>query len=511
MPNYIVRPTSQISGTGLTASAGTVLACVGDNSDTTFVWNSGASLRRYEFGLGAPTIPTDEYVAKVAAWDRWRQSTSAPLYQIGMKPYRSTDDSPASLDTFTPNNQAAFGTTELPIYVGWTRAEVGSLRVSFRDGRATSGWPQTDHADLGAKIYTIKQATATSANLTSSASKPTFSISVTGTIDWEASDPNLQLRVIEHQVWIESGGTTPGTGTFVGTISQTAEWTATGTRNFNLQFDRAIPNGTYRFYVRAIRRRSDGTSSSESIGPWSTGYTLTQSVPLPTTPTRTVTFDQTNDKVDISVTPVATTGYTAPVTIDIERSDDGGTTWAAIRGGTGVSGAFGSATVVSDYEAPRGVTVNYRARVTALYTSSGFNNSSNWTASSSGTITATGWNLKVPETPALNDLNVTVIGSPTDNINEDLGVFRPLGSTKARVVAGDLTGWDGELNIYCLTSADWTSLKAIITAQKVLLLESPFGWSKYIRIVNGAQTAVQGTPTTPRRPVSLTYVETAAP
>lgn len=509
MANYVVRPTSSVSGSGLTASAGTVLGCVGDNSDTTFVYNPGSTTKRYEFGLGAPSIAADEYVARVGYSMRTKSASTTPNYTVGSVVYRSTDSLPGVSTMYA--DSPSFTTAEVAYSnVSWSVADCASLRQSLYDGRSSSSWARTDHADIWATIYTIKRATATSANFTSSASKPTFSVSVTATIDWEATASEMQFRVIEHQVWIESGGTAPGTGTFVGTIAVTSEWTASGTQNFFVQFDRAIANGTYKFYVRAIRRRANGASSADTIGAWSTGYTLTQSVTLPTAPTVSATYDQTNDRVQVSVTPVTTSGYTTP-TMDVERTIDGGTTWTTIRGGSDVAGTFGSASTFYDYEAPRGVTLQYRANVTALYTSSGFYNTSSYSTTATGSITADTWNLKVPENAALNDIDVNVVNQPGEEVSEDLGVFRPLDRRYPVIVAGTLSGWDGDLNIITTTAAEWTALKAVIESQKVLLLESPFGWAKYIRLVGGAKTAIAGTPTAPRRTVAVAYVETTAP
>lgn len=162
-----------------------------------------------------------------------------------------------------------------------------------------------------------------------------------------------------------------------------------------------------------------------------------------------------------------------------------------------------------DYESPRGVTVWHRARISA--TLNGAPITSGPSGLLSSLLSADGWNLKVPETSALNVINTSVVGTISENINEDLGVFRPLDRRFPVIDAGTMTGWDGELRLNTSTASEWSAIQDVIEAQKVLLLESPFGWSKYIRIVNGAKVSTLGTPTAPFRSVTMSYVETDSP
>ncbi len=515
MSVLVVRPSSTVVQGGSTSpsSAATVVTNLSDQSDLTFVTNTAVAVNRWDFGLTAPTIPADEYVARIGSSIRWKGNASGN-YRIGCTTYRSTDTRPTTgaLSYIYPNNSGAFASTEIGTsYVNWSVTDAATLRFQWYDGRNNPTFSTTQHAEAFASIYTIKRATTTCSTTSSTVSKPTFSCSTVGTIDWEytATGGYGPLCSIGTQVWLEQGGTVPGTGTFIMTKSDTQTWTATQTRNISITSDTVIPNGTYRLYVRTIRYRNDGTTASDTIGAWSAGVTFTQNVPNPTAPTFTATADQTNDRVTLVATPITTSGYTLP-TITIQRSEDSGTTWETVRGASGVAGAFGSASTFYDYESPRGFNVQYRAFVSATYTGGAINTSASSTVRTTN-ITADGWNLKCPQDPTLNDLNLTVVGEPTENITEDLGVFRPLSATYPIIVSGELTGWDGGLSVYCSSDAEWLSLKGLINAQKVLYLESPFGWAKYVRLIDGAKTRVLGTPTAPRRPVELVYVETSAP
>lgn len=171
---------------------------------------------------------------------------------------------------------------------------------------------------------------------------------------------------------------------------------------------------------------------------------------------------------------------------------------------------FMDAVTLYDYEMPRGTSILYRARVNAY--SVGYPTASAWATSTGYTLALTAdWALKHLTNPTLNLNTVQIIDKPTEEIVEDIAVFRPLDRRYPVVVAGSLGGWDGQLTIVTTTSAEWSSLKALLEAQAVLYLESAFGWSKYIRITSGAKAEILGTQTAPRRRVEVSYVEVQAP
>lgn len=512
MSTYICRPTSVISSGGGTNPAAdvTVLTNLGDNSDVTTVNNTGTKSLLWTFGLGAASVPATEFVARVGTSLRWK-GNAAGNYSIGGLTFRSSDATPGYVASLTPNNSAAFTSTQVGYQsVAWSRTDVNSLRYLWFDGRSNSAWAQTDHADIWASVYTLTLASATPANRTETTSVyPTISVTANATIDWESTSYDWQnLRKVTVEVRIESGGTGTGAGTLVSLGSATTLFTATGSKVLTVVMPDALPNGTYNIYARALRYREDGLVYSDAYGSWSAAATLTMSTPLPNTPTVSVTEDQDQDRVTISVTPVATSGYTSPF-IYVQRSSDGGITWSAVRGASGIAGSFGLASTFYDYEAPRDQAVFYRAQVQASY--SGFVNGSAWSAGSPANIAADTWNIKNPLAPSQNFIGVNVVGRPQEQQQEDLGIFRPLGRSHPVVVAGALGGWDGEISLVCTSVAEWESVKALAAAQAVLLLESPFGDSRYIRLTAGAKSELAGTKTAPQRRVGLAYVEVDAP
>lgn len=484
---------------------------IGDGTDSTIVYNNGGLAVTWIFRLQYPTIPSTEFMARVGTALRWKGNTNGN-YSIGGKIYRPTDPKPSGVATLTPNNSSAFTTTQVEYQsVNWPLSDAGGLLYMWQDGRANAAWPRTDTADVWGTIYTLAKATATPGNKTESSSVyPTIPVTVATTIDWEASTYDWQnLRKVTVEVRIEQGGTGVGTGTLLSQSSQSQQVVATGSESWNITMPDSLPNGTYKVYTRALRYREDGLVYSDAYSSWSTAATLTMSAPLPVTPTMTVTGDDSSDSVRISVTPTSSTGYLGPY-IYVQRSDDAGATWSDVRNASGVAGAFGTASTFIDYEAPRNQAALYRAKVEATY-SSAYINASAWAAPATVNLSSNTWNLKVPSNSDLNAIGVTVVGHPTENVQENLGVFRPLGRKYPVVVAGTLSGWDGELSIICATNAEWLQLKALVEAQTIILLQSTFGWSKYVRIMSGVKGELYGTTTAPKRTISLSYVEVDKP
>lgn len=518
MATYTIRPTSQyLVASGVPTYAGggaSLLASINDNSDTTFGYNTGNSgLAKVGFNLAAPSVPSTEFVVRIGQWLRWKGNT-AGLYGVGVQVARAADGTPTVTTTLVPNNSAAFTTTEIAqALVSWSNTECNSLRLWWADYRFNSTINRTDTADIWATVYSIAPGTATAPTYTSTVSTPVVAVPLSVVVGWEASITSSFLRKVTTEIRIESGGTGVGTGTLIttGTADTILSATAgTQTPTVNVTANAAVPNGTFKVYARNYRYRDNGTTgASDQYGAWSAAGTLTQNAPTPTAPTVSTSTDQINDRIAIGVSPVSTAGFSSP-TIDIQRSDDGGTTWSAVRFATGISGTFGSGTNIYDHEAPRATSVQYRARVSALNT--GVTYYSNWTTVTSVTqITADNWNIKNPLLPATNMIDVQAIGDTNETLTEDMGVFRPQGRRYAVVVSGSLHGYDGELTIVTSTSYEWTSLRTLIESQSILLLESPYGWAKYVRMIEGAKIATSGSATASRRYVQISYVQVDQP
>ena len=678
MANYLIRPTSYVSGNFATtnqASNAIVTTNLGDNSDATSVIHNSSAATNWDFGLATASVPTDEFIAKVGGWLRISGGAfngTAYTY-VGTRVYRTIDGVPSSVPTIAGGSGAPTSYETGQQNVDWTLSNLSGLRLRWYDGRTSSSTTATTY-DVWGKIYTIKKPTATPVTTTiTTTTQAVIQVDVAAVLDWEAFAPDYtRLREAGLEVRVESGGTGVGTGTLVTSQTTSTTFGVTGTNNLYVYMPDRLSNGTYNVYARAWRYRESQVSPlSDQYGAWSTAATLTMNVPAPNAPTASVSGDQTLDRILIDVSPQFTTGYTTPITIDVQRSIDSGTTWTNIRGGiaaalnranlvpnpnfetnttgwtgsanttlarstaqfqsgtasasltaiaagnvaistpTGTSGipvtagrgysfsyymrpaaitgftaqidwytaagafissssqasgpisalvwtrvavsnatapataAFATLTAqmgsvaissvnyidslqfeqasavtnysdygglaIYDYEMPRATGATYRVRTNAYYTTGLVTNYSAWTTAGGTTIGAVDWNIKVPENSALNIIDVAVIGDPAEQLTETMGVFRALDRQYPVVVAGTLNGYDGQLEIVTTTTAEWNALKLVLESQKVLLLESPFGWSKYIRLVGGADIRTSGSATTPRRTITASYVHVQAP
>lgn len=493
------------------------LAYVKDNTDTTYVtFNTGGPTPKTDtavFTLAAPTIASGEFVCRVSGWLRLRYGAVGTA-KTGLMPYRpAIDNQPASFQTTYGTGTSSTWVSREPAYetVSWSVADCAALNLAWYCSDTSTFNPKMQISEVAGKIYTIAHGTSTPSNTTMTTNSfPTIPVAIAATIDWEATTTDAQgLRTVTTEVRIESGGTGAGTGTLIATQTYDKIFTGTGTQNVNVAFSTPIANGTYKVYARSIRHREGETSiASDQYGAWSSAATLTMNVPLPNTPTASLTVEPNDGRIKISVTPVLTSNYISPK-VDVERSDDGGNTWKAVYGGTGLAATFGVAKDVYDNFPAKNQVVYYRARVRATYTGGAVNPSA-WTSSVSGTLYATAWMLKYPDDASKNILDLRVVGEPDEAMSEDVGVFRPLSARYPSVVSGELSGWDGSLEVVCISNAEWQALKTLLEIQKPLVLESLFGWVKTIRIIGGAKVKASGSSTNPKRNVTFSYVELEA-
>lgn len=315
-----------------------------------------------------------------------------------------------------------------------------------------------------------------------------------------------------YEVHVHNASTaTPGTGASLvwssGTqVSQTALSQVVGS---------ALANATtYWVYVRNGMRAYDPATlyGPEDVRTtyWSSYVSTTFRMDLtpPTTPTTTVSWSTPNQAATVTATGAAYGAGTQ--TFTIQRSIDGGTTWTAIRGGTNAN-TTATTLVVTDYEVVRGITARYRSLATGTPTGLTDTLATPWSTVATVTTTSDGTNwLKDPLTPALNDGGVRVLADPDYQVEEQLQVLRPLGRTDAVVVAGTLGRDDGSFTVHAATEAEWTTLRALLFSQRVLLWQDAFDQQRYIRITSRSYQRV-GARGAPRYECQVSYVEVAAP
>lgn len=514
MPTIVLRPNATYSepaaGT-ISPTGATALARVNDNSDATWVDRIDFTMI-WQFSYANPTIPSADFVARVSGNVRYRGGTTNNF--VVFYPWRPLNESRPVIMPAIFMGASAFTTAEIGRrIIDWPRATVVSLRSWFSENTPT-GIGTVDYADVWIALYTITRSTATPSAATMVVTNtPTIPVAVPSTIDWESSLPTSSpLRKVTVEVRIEANSST-GAGTSAALLETTVDIvpTATGTDNLSIVMPGTLINGTYKVYARARRYSEASTPANESemYSAWSSAATLTMNVTAMGAPTISATADNVLNRTALSVTVPSTSPYTS-ATVTVQRTADAGATWTTIRDADGVAIPFATATPYHDREAPLGVALLYRARAIGTYLTDQV--TSAWSTNASVTLAAaTRWNLRAPEQPSIDILGLNVIGAPEEQLGEEVGVFRPIDRRYPVVVAGELTGWDGSLAVETVTAADWAALEALVESQLVLLLQSPFGSQKYIRLVGNVKFALQGTPTTPRRRVALSYVETAAP
>jgi hypothetical protein len=261
-------------------------------------------------------------------------------------------------------------------------------------------------------------------------------------------------------------------------------------------------NDTYRVYVRTGK----AVNSSPYWGDWAYS-TFTINVTAPTPPTLTLNHVVASGKVTISALGAAAVGFTSQ-TFEIERSSDGGTTWAQIRGGDALLPNGSGLAATADYEAPRGGSVSYRARAVGVIGSDVY--VSNWGTTATITVTNDGkWWMKPINDPEISIGGLRVAPGFTEQVVEAVGVFRPYGRSSALVVTGGIQGYDGSYKIAVVGEAEWATVEPVVTHLGVVYIEDPLGNAKYIRIV-ARNWDFGGTVGQPLRNLTLSYVEAQA-
>jgi hypothetical protein len=259
-----------------------------------------------------------------------------------------------------------------------------------------------------------------------------------------------------------------------------------------------LPNDVYRAYVWGSDVGASGVYGLPSYIGW------TQNVTAPTVPTITAVPENSAARVRVTIQGSGIGAGDPPAYFDVEYSDDGGITWTALRNGSTLtpSGTYGA--TVYDYEAPPRQTRQYRVKAVRVVGTLLIGSA--WATASAYPALARAW-LKDPLNPTLN---VDIECGPFiegEERKERVGVFEPYGSDVPVVVAGALTGWDGQTTIFVRNDADRAALEALLAVQHTVLLQTPEGTNRYLRIL----TRRRNRHSCDTYSYPITYVETEAP
>jgi hypothetical protein len=554
MPQVPIPTTTQDTArtSRFAATGGTQTNVVKDGLDTTYLRRSSVGSPGAYFHLGIPTIPANNDVATVVPCARIKQPTgTAPkvlallLYGYTVTPAKkatktakavpATTSYPAGPRVAFPGvfsaaanvaADASNGAVLSPNGTGWLAAlQAGKVGIAVDDGHAPTDANRDYIYELTAAAYYAARPTATVAVDASTplnaSSFPLFDVTVSALIEaWQdnvgsatGTDCMFDLHIftaaqqaaggfdpaVTVPLWASSG---PAPLSYVDGVTPSASVPS-------VACDTALANGSYYAYVRAIR-----SFTGAVYGAWSS-LAFTVAVAPPTSPTISAVTDDANQRVAVTVTPNASSGASGP-SVSLQRTADGGVTWQAVRGATSVPCTFGTPVVFTDCTAPRAGAVTYRALVVATVSAQLL--CSAWTTAAVTGPASVGWNLKVPDAPAMGMLGASVRQDPDFQQVEETVEFNVPGRTYPVVVSMALNGIDGGFDIETRTDTDWTLLQAIMAYRAPLFLESPFGWGRWIRIIptGGGRSAARkwtevGTPGDARRRVHLDYREVGEP
>lgn len=535
MPATTIRPVKQSPNYKRVAVTGTSAAAtaVADSSDATYIRRKAAKSPLARFVLAAPTIPAGSDIATIVPGARLKQPTSrAPrLVTLAMsvwgtgKPastYPPTINGPtvragSGTVAYTYQTPAGSGVTAAPN--GPWAAVLSALAVRVNDGHAYTDSNRATIYEVFADVYYSARPSASIAIAPSSPVTTTSYPELTATLSalvesWQDGSGPAARAEVEYELkvftaaQVAAGGFDPAiTAPVWSTQGITApldyiDGVTISSEDVAETPDSPLVNGTYRAYARGRRM-----FAAAEFGSWAT-LDFVIAVTPPTSPTISASRDDAAALVTITVTPVTSAGATSPF-VSLERSADAGATWAAVRDATRVAGTFAMPIAFEDYEAPRGVALEYRASVEA--TISGQQLVSAWASSGAvPALSADGWNLKAPADSSLNVIGVRVNADPEWQQDEDTAVFRPVGRSRPIVVSTALGGADGTLTITTDGDTEWSAIEALREHQGALLLESPFGWSRYIRIVSRSWSE-GGSAGAPRRILAVSFLEVEAP
>jgi len=536
MPKVTVRPNKQdpnYKRIAVTGAGGNATTAVSDESDATFVRRKVDGAPAARFRLAAPAVPAGHDIATVVPGARLRQPTSRPpkLVTLAMsvpgtgKPknkIKPTVNGPAvragsGTSPYTFSTPAAQGRTAGP--TGPWSSLLWSLAVRVNDGHKAADANRAYIYDLFADLYCAARPTValatTPATPIGGTSYPEINATFSALVEsWQdnggapaRTEVAYELKVFSSAQYL-AGGFSPATSAAAwSTQGLTAPLDyADGATPSSEQVDEtpdvSLPNGVYRIYGRGRR-----VFDAAQFGAWAYITVTLNVVPCPA-PVLTATLDDADQRIVISATPQAATGATNPLTT-IERSEDGGATWEPVRGATLAAGTFGVAMTACDYEAARGAALQYRASTEASFADVQL--VSDYAAAAvAGTLSRDGWNLKCPLDPSLSVLDVLIDKDPEWTQNEDAATFRPVGRKYPVVVSMSIGGADGSLSITCHTDAEWAAVEDLRDYAGALLLESPYGWSRYVRILQRSWSET-GAPEAARRRLSCAYLEVGAP
>lgn len=492
-PNGVRSGAANYSNVGGAASHAAALA---DNLGTTYIRKSATGTASIILNCGTFSLTSTQAIKQVRLQINYESTEldSKANVQLGVRSGGINYFGPAyqirGIDAL--NTYAAPWYTTAPNGQAWSQALLNEIIVQFTDYRDAA--KRAYFYELLVDVDVVNAPTTT-------VSSPSGTVTTTTSPDvsWSFSDTDGDAQAY-YQVKVFSAAQYGAAGFEAGASTATWDSGEIASADTSATIPIYLSNSTtYRAYVR--------TGKTLNGAPFWSAWAFLQftiSVTPPTTPTVAATWDSTNNRVLAVLTGAAPTGFSSQ-TFDLERSDDGGVTWAPVRDGSDLVPSSAYTVSIYDYDCPRGITARYRARSVGVIGDNEI--ASGWSSTATAATTNDGtWWLKVTADPDLNLGGVQILADPEMALGEDVGVFTPIGRTTPVVISGGFTGVTGSWNITVTGATEWDDLYALLSYPGTLLVQSPFGDQMYVRITDRSWK-LTGSTTAPRRVAAVKYVE----
>ena len=496
-----LNPNETLSGASLftiTGGSASVHVALADASDATYVQKTGVGVASTVVGFGTYSIGASERIRQVRLKGRLAGGTAASKANL----YLGTVSTGVT-STYGASFAAVRGALTIQDVYGpwtgtapdgntWSQEKLDAIRAQFEEYRDTTA---------RSFLYRLQVEVDVTTKPTVTVSSPTGTVSSTAKPDvsWAYADTDgdgqsaYQVRVFTAAQY--------GAGGFDPALSEAAYDSGTiYSSDVTLRIgDYLAATGVHRAYVRVAKTINGSLFFSD----WSFS-TFTMALTAPTVPTLSASYGSGLNRVSLTLVGANAAGYDFQL-FDIQRSDDNGVTYSYIRAGEGFAVGASFTSLAYDYEAPRGVSVKYRARAVAYLASNAV--ASAWSSISTVAVSNDGlWWLKAVSEPALNAGAINVLEGVGLSVEEDLGVFRAIGRSEPVVVSGTIGGQDGAYTILTTTNVEWSALYPLTVWQDTVLVQDPYGNQKYVRFISRSWRQ-SGATSVPRREITVGYVE----
>lgn len=525
----------------------TVPTALSDSSDSTYT-RSQAQGRPQDVGLGLLDVSgfTDEAVVCVAPYARTKRSSSRSARVVAsaigwvtegtgratrhrMAVFEGTCRLVVPKAGSAGNHEVAAGSGQ--VYNPGTGApwdhdvnDVDPMLTIYDNASTAEGetGPATFYK-AGAKVYTQKGATYSTtapAGTVTDTQFPTIAATISALVeDWHVASATPWLTGLTVEVFVErqSDSVVVYHATERIDIAGYGDGVTPTAYAFTHQMTEPLPNGQYRAYVLPYRdlpwSEDDAKVTAWGNCPPSAGspHNFTMNLARPAAPVLTLDLDDDEQRIGVSVTTDGTGFDDDTFRVDVQRSDDQGATWSDVYGMKDRAVTVGACALGSDWYAPRGQEVEYRARCCAENDSNAELIYSEWcTPVVTDSWSVTGWNLKLVGDESNSWLAAPIKGEPAAALEEPSTVLLPLDREGAVVVTGGQYGTSGDYAVSAVGSTAIAALERVVEHQGLVYVETAYGEALWVRIVAPSWSYL-GTLSSPRRRATLPWREVTAP